>query len=73
MRILAFDTATNSCSVAITDEQSVCAELTARKTQTHSRHLMQMIDSVLNTSGLRVADLDGIAVTIGPGSFTGLR
>ncbi len=73
MKILALDTATSSCSVAVTDDGSLCAELTLRKNQTHSKHLMEMIDSVLAIAGFGVGDLDGLAVTIGPGSFTGLR
>ena len=73
MKILALDTATASCSVAITDDRCVYAELTTRKNQTHSKHLMQMIDSVLESAGLQLGDLGGFAVTIGPGSFTGLR
>jgi tRNA threonylcarbamoyladenosine biosynthesis protein TsaB len=73
MKILALDTATQSCSVAVTDQGSLTAELTIVKSQTHSKHLMELIHSVLEVAGFRVADLDGLAVTIGPGSFTGLR
>ena len=73
MKILALDTATNSCSVAATEDGALSAELTIRKNQTHSKHLMELVDSVLGIAGFGVADLDGLAVTIGPGSFTGLR
>lgn len=73
MKILALDTATRSCSVAATDDESLYAELTTLKNETHSKHLMASIDSVLSSAGFRVEDLDGLAVTIGPGSFTGLR
>ncbi len=73
MKILAVDTATKSCSVAIVEKESVIAEITLFIEQTHSRHLMEMIDTVLNLSGLTVSELDGFAVTRGPGSFTGLR
>ncbi len=73
MKILALDTATPSCSVAVIENGSVCAELTTRKNQTHSKHLMETIDSVMSSAGLGICDLDGFAVTIGPGSFTGLR
>ena len=73
MKILALDTATDSCSVAATDDGRVAAELTIRKNQTHSKHLMEMVHSVLQIAGFGAADLDGLAVTIGPGSFTGLR
>ena len=73
MKVLAVDTATASCSVAVIDNSSVCAELTTRKKQTHSKHLMTSIDSVLKSADCRAGDLDGFAVTVGPGSFTGLR
>jgi tRNA threonylcarbamoyl adenosine modification protein YeaZ len=73
MKILAIDTATKSCSVAVTDDGSLSAELTTLKNQTHSKHLMELIHSVLEIAGFGVGDLDGLAVTIGPGSFTGLR
>lgn len=73
MKILALDTATNSCSVAATDDGALSAELTIRRNQTHAKHVMELIHSVLEIAGFGVADLDGLAVTIGPGSFTGLR
>jgi tRNA threonylcarbamoyladenosine biosynthesis protein TsaB len=73
MKLLALDTATQSCSVAVTNEGSLSAELTIVKSQTHSKHLMELIQSVLEIAGFGLADLDGLAVTIGPGSFTGLR
>ena len=73
MKILAVDTATNSCSAAIVDDGMACAELTTVNNQTHSKHLLHMIDTVCDMSGLKITDMDGFAVTIGPGSFTGLR
>ncbi len=73
MRILAVDTATTSCSVAIVDKTSLLSEFTLAKEETHSKHLMDMIKAALRMSGLNFSDLDGFAVTRGPGSFTGLR
>jgi tRNA threonylcarbamoyladenosine biosynthesis protein TsaB len=73
MKILAVDTATKSCSVAIIDNDTLLAEVTNVSAQTHSKHLMQMIDTAVALSGLKVSEMDGLAVTIGPGSFTGLR
>jgi tRNA threonylcarbamoyladenosine biosynthesis protein TsaB len=73
MKILAVDTATTSCSAAIVDDGLVSAELATVNKQTHSKHLMNMIDTVCGMSGVKIADMDGFAVTIGPGSFTGLR
>lgn len=73
MKILAVDTATKSCSVAVIDEKSVISEFSANHNDTHSKFLMGMIRDILNICHLSVNDIDGFAVTIGPGSFTGLR
>jgi len=51
----------------------VLAEETVESQETHAKHLMGMIDSVVGSSGSTIAGLDGFAVTRGPGSFTGLR
>ena len=73
MRILAVDTSTRSCSVAVVDRNDLLAEVTSGNGQTHSRHLMAMIDSALGLAGLNLSMTDGLAFTCGPGSFTGLR
>jgi tRNA threonylcarbamoyladenosine biosynthesis protein TsaB len=73
MKILAVDTATKTCSVAITDSNDILAELTVNHLKTHTAFLMKMIQFVLNAADLLVDHIDGLAVTIGPGSFTGLR
>jgi tRNA threonylcarbamoyladenosine biosynthesis protein TsaB len=73
MKILAVDTATKSCSVAIVQNGAVSAEVTLVRRQTHSKHLMEVIRRVVSFAGIPLSDLDGFAVTRGPGSFTGLR
>ncbi|UCD31590.1 MAG: tRNA (adenosine(37)-N6)-threonylcarbamoyltransferase complex dimerization subunit type 1 TsaB [Desulfobacterales bacterium] len=73
MKILAVDTATISCSVAVIDKETLLAESTMVRQQTHSKHLMGMIDYIVGLSGLAISELDGFAVTSGPGTFTGLR
>jgi len=73
MRILALDTATRSCSVAILNDQSILAEETSASTQTHAIHLIEMVQKVIGMSGLMLSEIDGFAVGRGPGSFTGLR
>ncbi|MEE8431476.1 MAG: tRNA (adenosine(37)-N6)-threonylcarbamoyltransferase complex dimerization subunit type 1 TsaB [Candidatus Desulfatibia sp.] len=73
MKILAVDTSTTSCSVAVVDKDLLLAEMTIDREQTHSKHLMDMIHTVMGFSGLAVSALDGFAVTRGPGTFTGLR
>ena len=74
MKILAVDTATASCSAAVMrTDGSLLAELTKVETRTHSMHLMNIINCVCDLSGIEIGDLGGFAVTVGPGSFTGLR
>lgn len=73
MRILAVDTATKSCSVAIVDGQTLLSETVVTTGETHSKHLMSLIHQVLQIARLSLKDVDGFAVTRGPGSFTGLR
>jgi len=73
MKILALDTATQSCSVAIVDGELLLAELTKANIKTHSRHLMELIGTICLAADLSIGDVDGFAVTVGPGSFTGLR
>jgi len=73
MRILAVDTATKSCSVAVTEDKTVLGEITNVSEQTHAKHLLEMVHTVTRESGLTLSAMDGFAVTRGPGSFTGLR
>lgn len=73
MNILAVDTATRTCSVAVLVDGEVSVELMDVSGETHSRHLMTMVDRAVYESGVDVGGFDGFAVTRGPGSFTGLR
>ena len=73
MKILAFDTATKSCSVALTDQAAILAEITLVNADTHSLHLNSLIREVCKMARIELNDIDGYAVTRGPGSFTGLR
>ena len=72
MRILAFDTSTPTCSVAVQADGRI-ADVSFASSRTHSHHLMQMVDQALGLAGIRVSELDAFAVTRGPGTFTGLR
>ncbi len=72
-RILAVDSATRSCSVAVRVGDRLAAETTVVSDRTHSVHLMRMIREVLVLANSNLAALDGLAVSVGPGSFTGLR
>ncbi|MBE3575082.1 MAG: tRNA (adenosine(37)-N6)-threonylcarbamoyltransferase complex dimerization subunit type 1 TsaB [Firmicutes bacterium] len=73
MRILAFDSSGRIGSAALLSERGLEAELTLQVKRTHSEHLVPAVVQVLQTAGWRAADLDALAVTTGPGSFTGLR
>jgi len=73
MRIMAIDTASKSCSVAVTQNKSLLALQTINSNQTHTRHLMGMINNVLELASVKIYDIDGFAVTTGPGTFTGMR
>jgi len=73
MRLLAVDTSTQSCGVAVVDGEGLLSESLFASRQTHSRHLLGMVEETLARTGLALLDLDGFAVTRGPGSFTGLR
>lgn len=73
MRILALETATAAASAAIWDETGPVAESFFYLPRAHSQQVMPIIDNMLRISGVTLLDLDGYAVSIGPGSFTGLR
>ncbi|RBP51616.1 tRNA (adenosine(37)-N6)-threonylcarbamoyltransferase complex dimerization subunit type 1 TsaB [Arenicella xantha] len=70
--ILAIDTATSACSVAIR-VNGVTYERFEVGSNVHSKVLLAMVQSVLQEAQLSVAELDAVAVSQGPGSFTGLR
>ncbi len=73
MKILAMDTALNACSVAITDDGKVRAHLNEKRARGHAETLLPMIQSLMASARCEFSDLDLIAVTVGPGTFTGLR
>jgi tRNA threonylcarbamoyladenosine biosynthesis protein TsaB len=73
MKILAVDTSARTCGVAIAGNEALLADLMDESGETHSKHLMNMIKRAFEISGFKPSDMDGFAVTKGPGSFTGLR
>ncbi len=73
MRILALETAAKAVSAAITEDGKVLASGYQDTGLTHSRTLMPIVEGLLRNTGLTVAGMDAIAVSAGPGSFTGVR
>ncbi len=71
--VLALDTALAACSAAISRDGVTLASRSERIGRGHDRVLMPMLGAVLADAGLDYADLDGIAATVGPGAFTGIR
>jgi len=73
MLILALDTALANCSVALWRDGVVLARRAQAMARGHSEALMPMVRETMADAGVRFADLSRIAVTRGPGSFTGVR
>jgi len=75
MRVLAIDTALEACSAALLDTESglTLSRQSRPMTRGHAEALMPLISDVMIQSELDFAQLDRVAVTTGPGSFTGLR
>lgn len=73
MKVLGIDSATSACSVAVSDQGRLLARRFELMSRGQSEAMMPMIESVLNDIEMTVSDMDLIAVTVGPGAFTGLR
>jgi tRNA threonylcarbamoyladenosine biosynthesis protein TsaB len=71
--ILAFDTAASSCSVAIGRGNTVLAHERREMRHGHAEALLPMIDRVTAAAGTTPGEIETIAVTVGPGGFTGIR
>ncbi len=72
MKILGIDSSSISCSVAVLNDNKIIGKI-VNNGLTHSQTLLPMINEVLTDAKLEVKDIDLIAITKGPGSFTGLR
>jgi len=73
MKILAADTSSTTGSVALLEDGLLAAEWTLATSRTHNRRLLKTVDGLLREAGRSLREMDGLAVTSGPGSFTGLR
>ena len=73
MRVLAVETSSLAGGVALLDDERLVAEYLLDVSVTHSERLMAAVDRVLADARWTVRQLGGLAVAVGPGSFTGLR
>ena len=73
MKILALDSSAVSASACILEDGNILAEDYVNIRQTHSQTLMVMVQHVLEITGTCLSDVDVLAVSAGPGSFTGVR
>ncbi|NPV26110.1 MAG: tRNA (adenosine(37)-N6)-threonylcarbamoyltransferase complex dimerization subunit type 1 TsaB [Firmicutes bacterium] len=73
MRILGIDSSTTVAGVAVVEDDRLVVETFLNTRKNHSQRLMPMLDAMLREADLTLADIDALAVSIGPGSFTGLR
>ena len=73
MKILGIDTSSSSLSVAVMDDDLLKGEFTLNHKLTHSEQMMPLLDSLLSHLELKMSDIDLIGVSVGPGSFTGIR
>ncbi len=72
MKVLALETSTEYCSVALWQDGVLTCK-SESVGQKHSEMLMAMLDAVLKEAGVKLVQVDGIAFGAGPGSFTGVR
>ncbi len=73
MKVLGIDTSTSCGSIGLIDDDSVISEYLLNIPVTHSERLLSSIEHVLKQGACPIEDLDGWAISLGPGSFTGLR
>lgn len=73
MKILAIDTSSKICSVAILENDNLIDEINLDDGRTHSENLMPLMDEILKRNSLDIKDIELISCCVGPGSFTGIR
>jgi tRNA threonylcarbamoyl adenosine modification protein YeaZ len=73
MKILAFDTSNIAMSVAVVEDSTVLGEIFLNKKKNHSISLMPEIDHLMKSLDVEANTLDRIVVSVGPGSYTGIR
>lgn len=73
MILLAVDTTTLAGSVALLNKTKLLAEINIDSPATYSERLLPSVDFLMKTHGLNIKDIEGFALAVGPGSFTGIR
>ena len=73
MKILALDTSAKTATAAVIEEDKILCRASVTVNLTHSQTLLPLCDSMLTAAGMALRDIDLFAVSMGPGSFTGLR
>lgn len=73
MKIIAVETATHICGVALSEDNHLVAEYRMNQKNVHNERLVSAIQCLMEDTKWDLEDLDGIAVSVGPGAFTGLR
>lgn len=73
MNLIAIETATDVCGVALLQGGEVTVEVSLNRPRAHAENLVLLIQDALRYGGVDAADVDAIAVSMGPGSYTGLR
>ena len=73
MKILSIDTSSSNCATALLEEDKLIDENSLNNGLTHSENLMPLIDELLRRNNTKLKDIDLISVSVGPGSFTGIR
>ncbi|WMJ76711.1 MULTISPECIES: tRNA (adenosine(37)-N6)-threonylcarbamoyltransferase complex dimerization subunit type 1 TsaB [unclassified Sedimentibacter] len=73
MKVLAIESASIAASCAVSEDGSLLGEYTLNHKKTHSEKLMPLIEELLNELNIKIQDIDVIAISEGPGSYTGLR
>lgn len=73
MTLLALETATSTCGVAVLRDDAVIADAHLHRPRVHSERLTPLVEDVLDHADVAQTDLEAVAVSMGPGSYTGLR
>jgi len=72
-KLLFLESATEICSVALSEGDEIIASICSEKSNSHAEYLFRFIEMVLAESKCKISDIHGVVLSMGPGSYTGLR